>query len=406
MRGNLRQRTKGSWTITVDIGKDPVTGERQQRYETVHGNKGVAQDRMSELLTEIAKHGYVKTPKGLTVASYLEGWLNDYVAVNCSPKTIESYSGLIKKHIIPEIGKLPLIDLEPRHLQTLYGKKKQSGLSGRTVHYIYGLLAEALGHAVKQGLLYRNAARAMDPPRAEHTTIPTLAPEQLDIFFKAARETGNYPLFYTLLHTGLRRGEALALQWKDVDLGATGYIKVTRSLNRMGGETLIKEPKTAAGKRKVALSSNSVLVLRQHREAQEALRASLDAKDSKDDKAAEETKLPDDDYIFCHTDGSPLDPSTISHIFAKTLRKAGLPPMPLHSLRHAHATYLLSAGVHPKIVQERLGHSSIQITLNTYSHVAPGLQEAAAQKMDEFLSANAKPEKNVDKMLTNQVVKE
>ncbi len=387
MKGNLRQRTKGSWEITVDTGTDPLTGKRSFHHETVHGNKGTAQTRLSELLTEISKHRYVKTPRGLTIASYMESWLTDYVKVNCAPKTIESYCGLVRKHINPEIGKLHLEDLEPRHLQTLYGKKKQSGLSSRTVHYIYGILSEAFSHAVKTGLLYRNVATAMNPPRVDHKTIPTLAPEQLATFFGAAKTTNDYPLFYLLIHTGLRRGEALALKWKDIDLGATGYLSVTHSLNRMGGKTLIKEPKTAAGKRRVALSTSLVLVLRQHREAQEALRASLN------------TTLTDDDYVFCHYNGSPLDPSTISHNFAKTLKKAGLPSIPLHGLRHSHATYLLTAGVHPKIVQERLGHSSIQVTLNTYSHVAPGLQEAAAQKLDEFLAANTNPVENVSRML-------
>lgn len=210
-----------------------------------------------------------------------------------------------------------------------------------------------------------------------------------------ARETPYYTLFYLLLHTGIRRGEALALKWNHVDLGlsslgTTGYISVSESLNKIDGRVIIKEPKSASGKRRVALPPSLALVLRQHREAQEALRASLGG------------TLAESDYVFCHPDGIPMDPSTVSHAFAKMLRRAGLPPMPLHGLRHSHATYLLQAGIHPKVVQERLGHSSIRVTLDTYSHVVGGLQEAAAQKFDDFLSENDSSRKNVGRMLAER----
>jgi integrase len=334
----------------------------------------------------------VKTPRDLTVAEYLKSWLRDYVAVNCALKTIESYTMLIEKHIITELGSVRLSALEPRHLQTLYSRKKDAGLGSRTVRYLYSLMAEALGHAVKTGLVYRNVAQATEPPRIEHKTIPTLAPEQLDKFFESAKETPYYTLFYLLLHTGMRRGEALALKWNHVDLGlsslgVSGYISISESFNKVNGQVVIKEPKSASGKRRVALPPSLGLVLRQHREAQEALIASLGG------------TLTGSDYVFCHPDGTPLDPSTVSHAFAKTLKRAGLPPMPLHGLRHSHATYLLQAGIHPKVVQERLGHSSIRVTLDTYSHVVGGLQEAAAQKFDDFLSEQGGFRKNVGKML-------
>jgi integrase len=393
MKGNLRQRTKGRWEITVDIGNDPVSGKRQQHHETVHGNKGKAQTRLSELLTEIARKGYVKTPKDLTVAEYMSSWLKGYVEVNCAPKTIEVYSMIVNKHIIPEIGNVKLIDLEPRHLQTLYSRKKESGLGARSVRYIYSIAHEALGHAVKTEVIYRNVAQATKPPRLEHRTIQTLAPEQISQLLETVQDEQYFTLFYLLLHTGMRRGEALALKWSYVDfgvsaLGTPGYISVSESFGKVDGQGVTKETKTAAGKRRIALPPSLVLVLKQHKEAQKAILTSLDG------------KLVESEYVFCHPDRRQLDPSTVTHTFAKMLKHAGLPPMRLHNLRHSHATLLLSAGVHPKVVQERLGHSSIRTTLDTYSAVVPGLQEAAAQKFDEFLSANAKPEKNVDKMLT------
>jgi integrase len=391
MKGYIQQRTKGSWRIAVDMGKDPVTGKRRQHFETVRGNKGIAQKRMAELMVEVEKGGYVKTPKNLTLADYLRTWVRDYVEVNCAPKTIESYRMLIEKHIIPEIGNIHIVGLEPQHLQAFYARKKDAGLGNRTVRYLYSLLAEALGHAVKTGQINRNVAQATEPPRIEHKTVSTLAAKDIEKFLETAKETPHYDLFYLLLHTGLRRGEALAIKWKHVDLGlsslgVSAYLSVVQSMNKVNGKYIIKEPKTSAGKRRVALPASLALVLRQHREAAEALKLSLG------------THLTDEDYVFCNIDGTPLDPSTISHSFRKIIIRAGLPPMPLHGLRHSHATLLLQAGIHPRIVMERLGHSSIRVTLDTYSHVVGGLQEAAAQKFDEFLSERSS-DKNVAKML-------
>ena len=222
--------------------------------------------------------------------------------------------------------------------------------------------------------------------------MPILAPEDVPRFLETARETPYYTLFYLLLHTGLRRGEALALKWKNIDLGlaslgVSAYLSVVETLYK-NGTYVIKETKTSSGKRRIALSPSLALVLRQHRAEQQAQQALLGK------------PLADDDFVFAHLDGTPLDPSTVSHAFNKVIRRAGLPHIRLHDLRHTHASLLLQAGVHPKVVQERLGHSSIRVTLDTYSHVMGGLQEVAAQRFDDFLSAKGCRE-NVGKMLAN-----
>ena len=398
MKGSIRQRSKGSWEVCVDTGRDPATGKRLRHFESVKGTKKVAQQRMHELLHTLEQGVYVR-PSRLTVAQFLGEWLQDYVELNCSPRTKASYEMIIRRHLIPELGSIPLSQLEPRHLQASYSRQREGGrvdgkgqLSPQTVRYCHSLLAEALGYAVKMGLLSRNVAQATEAPRADHKVMLTLAPEDVPRFLEAAQESPYYTLFYLLLHTGLRRGEALALRWKNVDLGLaslgiSAYLSVVEAAYKLNGTYVIKEPKTSHSRRRIALPPSLGLVLRQHKAGQEAQRALLGK------------PLTDNDFVFAHPDGSPLDPSTVSHAFNKVMRKAGLPHIRLHDLRHTHASLLLQAGVHPKIVQERLGHSSIRVTLDTYSHVIGGLQEVAAQRFDDLLAA--KSIENVGKMSAN-----
>jgi len=379
MRGHIKKRGKGSYSVVVSLGRDPKTGKRRQQWVTIRGTKKDAERRLSELLNQVDSGIFVK-PRKITVGEYLQQWLTDYAELHCSPKTIESYQQIINSHLMPELGSIKLVELEARHLQTMFAKKRERGLSARTVRYVYSLMSQVLRYAIRQGVLNRNVAQNTEPPKIEHRELNTIRPEQINIFLEAARETPHYALFYLLLHTGLRRGEALALKWKNIDmgmasLGVQAYLSVTLSLGKVAGKTYVREPKTSSGKRRVALPPSLTLVLQQHRLRQQEFFALLGK------------TLTDEDYVFCHPDGAPLDPSTVSHSFAHTLRKAGLPPMPLHGLRHSHATLLLQAGTHPRVVMERLGHSSIRVTLDTYSHVVGGLQETAAQRFDDFVGA-------------------
>jgi len=379
MRGHITRRAKDSYTIVLNLGTDPETGKRRQQWVTVRGTKKDAERRLSELLSQLDTGTFVK-PRKITVGEYLQQWLGDYAELHCSPKTKESYRQVIDSHLMPELGNIKLLELEARHLQTMFAKKRESGLSARTVRYLYSLMSQVLRYAVRQGVLNRNVAQNTEPPKMEHRELDTIRPEQINTFLDAARETPHYALFYLLLHTGLRRGEALALKWKNVDmglasLGVQAYLSVTRSLSKVAGKTYIREPKTSSGRRRVALPPSLTLVLQQHRLKQQELFALLGK------------TFTDEDYVFCHHDGTPLDPSTVSHSFSHALRKAGLLPMPLHGLRHSHATLLLQAGTHPRVVMERLGHSSIRVTLDTYSHVVGGLQESAAQRFDDFVGA-------------------
>ncbi len=397
MKGSIRQRSKGSWEVCIDTGRDSATGKRMRHFQTVRGTKREAEQRLAELLVSVGQGSFVK-PTRLTLAQFLEEWLKNHVALNCSPRTKASYEMLIRRHIIPELGAMRLSQLEPSHLESFYRREREKGcihrkgqLSARTVRYCHSILAEALGHAVRMGLIARNVALAANAPRAEHRAMSTLAPEDIPKFLEAAAETPYYAVFYTLLYTGMRRGEALALRWKNVDLGlpslsVLGSISVVETVYKLNGEYVIKEPKTPHSQRQIALPPSLTLVLGQHRAEQKAQRDLLGK------------PLTENDLVFSHPDGTPLCPSTISHAFANIIRKAGLLHIRLHDLRHSYATLMLKAGVHPKVVSEALGHSSISVTLDTYSHVLPGIQEAAAQRFDDFLSVRGIGNGNVGKM--------
>ena len=223
---------------------------------------------------------------------------------------------------------------------------------------------------------------AVRPPRVQRPEMQTWDEDDIARFLKAAKDTPYYALFYTALFTGMRRSELLALRWQDVDF-ILSQVYVSRSLHVLkGGKVIFRSPKTSKGRRTIALPPSAVLLLEEHREKHKLERAMLGM------------PLTDDDLVFSHFDGKPLLPNTVTHAWIKLVRHAKLKPIRLHDARHTHASLMLKQGVHPKIVQERLGHSSIQITLDTYSHVAPGLQQAAAAvRFDEAFSTRYnKPE--------------
>ena len=379
MKGHIRKRSKGSWTIWVDLGRDPETGKRKQQTLTVRGSKASAERELRAVLTRIEGGAYVK-PTRMTVGEYLESWLRDYVSTNTAPNTADGYSDIVRAHLIPELGRFPLSALQPSHIQAYYSRMLRcgrqdgkGGLSAQTVKHHHRVLYEVLKHAVKHGVLIRNVAEAVDPPRPDGKEIATLEPDDVRLLLDAARETPYYTLFYTAIFTGLRRSELLGLRWRDVDLDlATLSVVQTLHYVPKKGYTF-REPKTKRSRRSVDLSPSLAILLREHRANQELERKLLGR------------LLMPDDLVFSYPDGTPLPPNSVTKAFHKLAQSLGLSNIRLHDLRHTHATLMLRQGVHPKVISERLGHSSVAITLDTYSHVLPGIQAAAAQRFDEGL---------------------
>jgi integrase len=250
------------------------------------------------------------------------------------------------------------------------GKRSNGGggLSPRTVRYIHTILHRAFKDAARWDRLARNPADAADPLRASADNRPTMktwTAEQVRVFLDYVAEHRLYAAFVLLATTGMRRGEALGLRWSDLDL-ATGRASVVQTIIAINHEVKIGSPKTAAGRRTVALDPFTVTALKEHRRAQLAERLLMGG------------GFTDHGLVFCRPDGGPLHPERFSRTFSEQAAKAGLPAIPLHSLRHTWATIALTAGVHPRVAQERLGHSTVGITLDTYSHVAEGMQADAA----------------------------
>lgn len=299
-----------------------------------------------------------------------------------APRTRDRYEEIVKLHLIPAFGSIPLVALKPQHIQKYYAKALQSGrrdgkggLSARTVHKHHQVLFAALKYAAKHNFLVRNPAEAVDPPCPQNSDVTNLGANDVQLTLDAAKGTPYYAVLFTAAYTGLRRGELLGLRWCDVDL-PMATLSVVQTLQVLrSGEHFFKEPKTRRSRRQIALSPDLALLLTEHRLDQEDAQKSLGR------------PLAPDDLIFSQPNGRPLRPNSLTRVFQTIAKKVGLDGVTLHSLRHAHATILLQRGVHPKIVQERLGHSSIATTLDIYSHVVPNLQESAARQFDEGLKS-------------------
>jgi integrase len=383
MRGYITKRAKDSYTIVLNLGRDPETGKRKQQWVSVKGTKKEAEKRLTELLSQVENGIFIK-PNKSTLAEYLKIWLKDYAWPNLSPKTAEGYEYIIESHLIPSLGKLTLTQLKPEHLQRYYAEKLSAGridgkggLSPKTVRHHHITLHGALQSAVKWGLLARNPADAVDAPRFQRPEMNIMNADDINTFLEAAKDTLFYTMFYLALFTGMRRSELLAVRWSDIDLMLC-QLYVSRSLHQLkNGDVIYRQPKSDKSRRMISLTPSTTIVLREHKEHQNS------------EKLLQGLSVSDDDLVFSQPDGCPYRPDTITHSWIKLARKTGLRGIRLHDARHTHASLMLKQGIHPKIVQERLGHSSIQITLDTYSHVTPGLQEAAAKRFDDIISSRA-----------------
>ena len=369
MKGSIRSKTKNSWQIQVYTGTGP-DGKYRRHFETIHGRKSDAQKRLNELLVSLEKGIY--TPPGrLTVAEHLRNWLEGYVKTNCSQRTLDGYQSIIETHLVPALGQVQLKHLHPQTIQTYYGKACEK-LSARTVHKHHRLLSQALKYTVRQGYLVRNPCELVDAPSWKPKPMRTLTPSEVEVLFDVAKDNHLYPVIYTAVSTGLRQAELLGLRWRDIDLDMLS-ISVFQVLYKRRSICEFKEPKTAHSRRRVAMTPKLALFLREYHKDKDWLYQQL----------GQELSL--DDLVFNGIEGKPLDPSMVSHEFAKLAKQSGLPGVRFHDLRHTFASLMLLRGAKPKVISEALGHSSVAFTMDIYSHIIEGMQSDAMALLDEVL---------------------
>jgi len=357
------ERKSGRWVGAVST----PTGRKLYYGAT----RKAVQDQVTDALKNV-KDGIPLPTGNHSVAEYLADWL-EAARPSIRGRTWERYEQLLRLHVIPNLGKLRMSQLSPLHLQQLYAKLLESGLSQTTVRKVHMLLHRALQQAARWGFVARNVTTLVDAPRNAHHEMQTLSPEQARHLLDAARGHRLEALFVVAVTTGIRRGELLGLRWQQVDLEG-GSLEVLVSLQRTRDGCEFAEPKTAHSRRRVSLPEIATDALRRHRVKQNEERLAADEWEG-------------NDLVFANEVGRPVDaPNLLRRAYWPLLKKAGLPQIPFHALRHTAATLLLRKGIHPKIVQEMLGHSSIAITLDLYSHAVPTMQREATAAMDALLT--------------------
>lgn len=377
-RGHIRKRGD-KWVVVVEVPSEKP-GQRKQKWLTVNTEKE-AQRLLTKTLRELDTNAYSDS-RGTTVADFMERWLADYATPNCSEKTTQEYRKLIDGHVSPRLGKLLLEKVAPAGIQKFYAelltkgrKDGRGGLSGRTCLHVHRVLHEAFGHAVLWQLLAINPFTRVEAPRAEKKRIrPPDAVGVVELLEKAQTLAPTiYPIILAAICTGLRRAEVLALRWSDIDLDA-GMLTVHQSASQVTGKLIFKAPKSETSRRSVALPSILTEELIRHRGRQANQKLEIGRAD-----------YHDHDLIFAREDGMPRSPGSFSHMFAVFLKRAGLPPIRFHDLRHSYASQLIRQGVPLKTVSTLMGHSGISITADTYGHLLGGEEREAANILDAAL---------------------
>ncbi len=312
-------------------------------------------------------------PSRMTLAAFLAHWLESVIRVKRRQTTYERYEGIIRVQIVPHLGGVAIQKLTPLHLTRLYAALHRAGLSASTIGLAHTVLHSSLLQAYRWQMVARNVAESATP--ATEGIVRAINPEalwsddQTRHFLAILKDEPLRAFFVLEINTGLRRGEIIGLRWPAVDL-ARGEIHIREQRVKVRGGMLVGSPKTASGRRSLVLSPDTAAVLRRYQETQAGERETFG------------TAWAGADYVFTSPRGKLLYPSYVDKLWRRTEARAGIPHMKFHNLRHLNATLLLNAGIHPKVVQERLGHSSITITLDRYSHVSRDLQGAAAAALD------------------------
>lgn len=362
-----------SWRVFVFVGRDE-NGKRRYDTQTVKGTKKDAQKKLNEMLRD-ADLGLLGDARKQTLNEYLDTWLETIAKPRLQYRTFQDYGDLMRRYVREPLGNIKLADFKSLHIQKLYGQMQKKGLSARIVRYTHAVLRSALQHAVKVNMLPRNEAQLVQLPKQTSKEMDVLNQDEVVAFLDALQGNRFATMFSFALATGCRPEEFYALQWKDIDFEkGTAIIRRALITHRKGGGWHFSEPKTKQSRRTIPLPVSTIKELRNHRRRQLEAKLKLG------------TAWNNFDLVFASEIGTPLNPPNVTRAFKKALQKADIrTSIRLYDLRHTTATLLLQAGVNPKVVSERLGHSTIVLTLDVYSHVLPGMQEAATEQLEGLI---------------------
>lgn len=365
--GTIYRRPDGRWSAQLRL-------EYGQRTTLYGRTRTEVQAKLRQLRRD-REDGVVVGAPSISVGKYLARWLDEAARLKVRPRTFTGYS-LNVRRLDPLIGRIRLAQLTPQAIQGAYARLLAKGLAPRSVQQAHVVLHGALRQAVRWGMVGRNAADGVIVPRAAPSEMSTLTSEQLQVLFESSHGQSLHAVWVLLATTGIREGEALGLKWPDIDFEKATLV-VRRALQWHGkaGYVMV-DPKTTRSRRTIHLSRVALHALVEHRARQREARL----------LAGANWRTDFGDLVFCSRYGSPMSSSWLNVVFKRELAKAGLPRVRIHDLRHTAATLLLTRGVHPKVVQDMLGHSTVTLTLDTYSHVTPTLHKEAADHMDALLS--------------------
>lgn len=371
--GNIRKRKDGRWEGRYTAGHDPETGK--QLFKNVLGKtQAEVKDKLNAALEELKRIDVVVSDQ-MTTGEWLDTWLEHYAKPLMRATTYNNYETLIRLYIKPYVGEVKLNKLTTLQIQKLYNrlltngrfdrpeaKDQPKGLSGKTVRNIHTVIHSACEKAIMERILAVNPTKGCRLPKKDHTEMKVLPPEKLADFFREAKETGVFELYYLDLSTGLRRGELLGLKWSDI-VFENRTLEVKRQIQRVNGVIQETAPKTRNAYRKILLPVEAVEILQQYREQQTL----------------------ESEYVFSSPTGGIMEPDCARKMLKRVLQRAGLDEMRFHDLRHTFATLALQNGVDVKTLSGILGHYSAGFTLDTYAHVTTQMQEDAANKVGGFL---------------------
>ena len=374
IRKRIGKNGNVTYQITAEGERDPKTGERDRHYKTIKGTKKQAEATLRKMIAEL-EAGNITTTSAMKVGDWMDEWLTNYLP-NIEETTRAGYREKIGNYVVPELGYIQLKALKNTNIQRWINELSGRGLAPKTVRNVYNNLNAALKKAVALRMIPYNPCEGVELPKLKKYQGDVYDADGIKVALDAAKGSDMYLIVLLLATVGMRRGELIALKWHNVDFSAK-TLRICENRVMADGKAITKPPKSAAGNRVVSVGDEVIAALSQAR------------LDYYNDKAELGAGFHDDGYVIRKKNGTSYRPDSITQKWERFLKEKGLPHIRLHDLRHSNATVLIQAGVSPKVVQQRLGHADVNITLNTYTHVLPSMDQEAAATIDNMIFERA-----------------